>query len=108
MAQKVQVVLVDDIDGGSADETVTFALDGVGYEIDLSTGNAERLREVLAPYVGHARKASRGSTGRRTGRGGRPAGNSAEIRAWARAQGLEVNERGRVPAGIVAMYEAAR
>jgi nucleoid-associated protein Lsr2 len=108
MAQKVQVVLVDDIDGGSADETVSFALDGVGYEIDLTTANAARLREVLAPYVGHARKASRGSAGRRSPRAGKSAGNSAEIRAWAKAQGLEINERGRIPAGIVARYEAAR
>jgi hypothetical protein len=108
MAQKVQVVLVDDIDGGSADETVSFALDGVAYEIDLTTANAARLREVLAPYVGHARKASRGSAGRRSARAGKSAGNSSEIRAWAKAQGLQINERGRIPAGIVAMYDAAR
>lgn len=108
MAQRVQVVLVDDIDGGSADETVAFALDGVGYEIDLSAGNAARLREVLAPYVGHARKATRAAAGRRAGRTGKSAGNSAEIRAWAKAQGLEINERGRVPASVVAKFEAAR
>lgn len=106
MAQKVQVVLVDDLDGGAADETVAFALDGVGYEIDLSDAHAAELREVFARYVGHARKAARGSAPRR-GRSSRGSGNSAEIRAWAKAQGLKVNERGRVPADVVAQYEAA-
>ena len=56
MAQKVQVVLVDDIDGGSADETVSFSLDGAAYEIDLSAANAAALREAFAPYVGTARR----------------------------------------------------
>jgi hypothetical protein len=107
MAQKVQVVLVDDIDGGAADETVAFAIDGASYEIDLSRANAARLREAFAPYVGHARKAARG-TGRRSSRSGKGAGNSAQIRAWARSQGLQVNERGRIPAAIVAQYEASR
>ena len=107
MAQKVQVVLVDDVDGGTADETVSFALDGVAYQIDLSAANAASLREALAPWVGHARRAGRSAAGRRAPRASK-SGNSSEIRAWAKAQGLEVNERGRVPAGIVAMYEAAR
>jgi hypothetical protein len=107
MAQQVQVVLVDDLDGGPADETVAFALDGTAYEIDLSSANAVRLRDALATYVGHARKAARGS-GRRSSRTTRGAGNSAEIRSWAKAQGLQVNERGRIPATIVAQYEASR
>lgn len=104
MAQKVQVVLIDDIDGGAADETVAFALDGASYEIDLSTRNASRLRDALAPFVGHARKASR-SAGRRS-RSGNRSGKSAEIRAWARQQGLQVNERGRIPADLAAQYAA--
>ena len=103
MAQKVHVVLVDDIDGADADETVRFALDGVAYEIDLSASNAARLRAALAEFVGHARKAP--------GRGGRRArsatGNSAQIRAWARDQGLQVNERGRIPADLAAKFDAA-
>ncbi len=107
MAQKVQVVLVDDMDGGSADETLAFSLDGANYEIDLSSANAARFRDVMAPYVGHARKATRGS-GRRSSRSGKGAGNSAEIRRWAKSQGLQVNERGRIPATIVAQYEATR
>lgn len=58
MAQRVQVILEDDLDGGSADETVTFALDGVAYEIDLKSDNAEKLRSLLAPYVDKGRKQS--------------------------------------------------
>jgi hypothetical protein len=105
MAQKVHVVLIDDIDGGDADETVRFALDGVAYEIDLSASNAARLRNAMAEFVGHARRAPSRSGGRR-GRGGGH-GRSAEIRAWAREQGLPVPERGRIPADLAAKYEAA-
>src|SRR5215211_2961086 len=108
MAQKVQVVLIDDIDGGSADETIKFALDSTQYEIDLSTANAARLRNALAEFVGHARKAPSGRGGRRA-RGGSAGsgGKSAEIRSWARQQGLTVNERGRIPADLAAKFEAA-
>ena len=107
MAQKVQDVLVDDLNGSSADETVTFALDGVSYEIDLSTATAARMREALAPYVGHARKSARSA--RKPGRAGRGGtGKSAEVRAWARAQGIPVNERGRIPADLTARFEAAQ
>lgn len=108
MAQKVQVVLVDDIDGGSADETVTFGLDGVSYEIDLTTKNAARLRDAFAPWVGSARKVS-GPRGRRTAgraRSGR-SGDSAAIRAWAKGEGIAVSERGRISADLLAKYEAA-
>lgn len=105
MAQKVQVVLVDDIDGGPADETVSFALDGNFYEIDVSNGNARRLRDALSSYIGHARKAPR--QGRRSGTR-RPAGRgrNAEIRSWAKSQGISVNERGRIPGDIVRRYDA--
>ena len=111
MAQKVQVVLIDDLDGGSADETIRFALDNTQYEIDLSTANAARLRSALAEFVGHARKAPSGRGGRRArgssaGSAG-SAGKSAEIRSWARQQGLAVNERGRIPADLAAKFEAA-
>lgn len=106
MAQRVQVILEDDLNGGSADETVRFGLDGKWYEIDLSNGNAEKLRRSLQPYVERARKAAGGRQQRRarqvTGRR-----QSAEIRAWAKAQGIEVSERGRIPAEVVAKYEAA-
>lgn len=111
MAQQVKVVLVDDLDGGKADETVAFALDGTSYEIDLSNKNAAKLRDVLAPYVGAARKTSRRggarAGARRQSGGGNARERAAEIRAWARDQGLNVNERGRIPGEIVAQYEAA-
>lgn len=112
MAQKVQVLLLDDLEGGNADETVTFALDGKSYEIDLTAANAEKLRGVLAEYV----KSGRRTTGTRSTRGkGRTApaspsgGNpqTAKMRAWAKDQGYEVNDRGRVPAGIREAYEKA-
>jgi hypothetical protein len=105
MAQKVQVVLIDDIDGGSADETVRFSLDGTSYEIDLSAQNAARLRNSLAEFIGHGRRTA-AARGQRRGRTND--GKSAEIRAWAREQGLSVNERGRIPADLAAKFEAAQ
>jgi Lsr2 len=109
VAQKTVVTLVDDLDGGEADETVSFGLDGSSYEIDLSSSNAEKLRDSLAQYVGSARRSSGRSSGGGggRGRGRRSSGNSAAIRAWAREQGLKVNERGRIPADIVTQYEKA-
>jgi len=106
----------DDFDGGEAAETVAFSLDGTSYEIDLNEENAAALREAFAPYVGHARPAGRsgrGGGGRRAAAPRRAAGavagenRTAEIRAWAREQGLKVNERGRVSAEVVAAYEQA-
>ncbi|GAA2745112.1 MULTISPECIES: histone-like nucleoid-structuring protein Lsr2 [Kitasatospora] len=114
MAQRVQVILEDDLDGGSADETVTFALDGVAYEIDLKSDNAEKLRELLAPYVDKGRKQSgrltapRRSSGRTAGRAaaaGQP--DTAKIREWAKEQGMPVNDRGRVPSNVREAYEKA-
>ena len=107
MAQKVQVTLVDDLDGSEANETVSFSLDGTSYEIDLSTGNADKLRKEIAPFVEHARKASTGGGRRRRARTGPGRERSAEIRAWAKQRGYKVNERGRIPAQIVQEYEAA-
>ena len=108
MAQKVQVILVDDLDGGSAAETVTFSLDGVSYEIDLSHANAGKLRESLAGWVGHARRTGgRASRGRRAGSARAGAGSAAAVRAWARAQGRTVSERGRISAEVKAAFDAA-
>jgi sRNA-binding protein len=106
MAQKVQVLLVDDLDGSEATETVTFGLDGGSYEIDLSSDNASKLRNELAQYVEHARKANAPARRRRT-RTGPGRERSAQIREWAKSRGFKVNERGRIPANIVAEYEAA-
>ncbi|MER6556831.1 Lsr2 family protein [Streptomyces sp. NPDC001027] len=109
MAQKVQVLLVDDLDGGEADETVTFALDGKTYEIDLTTTNADKLRGLLEPYVkGGRRTGGRAAGGRakaRAASGGSQ--DTAQIRAWAKENGFEVNDRGRVPATIREAYEKA-
>ncbi|MBV9593921.1 MAG: Lsr2 family protein [Actinobacteria bacterium] len=113
MAQKIQVLLVDDIDGGPADETVTFALDGNSYEIDLSASNASALREALAKYIGHARRAGRAArpapTPVRSGR--TPARVDREqlqaIREWARTNGHTVSDRGRIPSAIVEAYHSA-
>lgn len=108
MVQKVSVVLVDDLDGSEASETVTFGLDGATYEIDLSSGNAEKLRSDLASWVGVARRASgrRASTGSRA-RGRARNSDAAQIRAWATDNGYTVSERGRIPAEIRSAYEAA-
>lgn len=111
MAQKVQVVLVDDLDQGEADETVSFSLDGVSYEIDLSSGNAAQMRNAFATYVGVARRvggrsnAGRGS--RRTASRSAGSGRTAEIREWARTNGHKVNERGRIPGTVVEAFEKA-
>lgn len=102
MARKVMVQLVDDLDGGPAETTVSFGLDGANYEIDLSTANAHRLREALAQYVGAARKVGRGSrAARATG------SDSARVREWAKAEGMTVSERGRIPAEIREAYDRA-
>jgi hypothetical protein len=110
MAQKVQVLLVDDIDGGAADETVTFALDGVTYEIDLTAGHAAELRASVANWVGHARKVGGRTsvTGGRSSRARRGSGvDAGAIREWAKANGHHVSERGRISAGVKAAYDAA-
>ncbi|WP_030386536.1 histone-like nucleoid-structuring protein Lsr2 [Streptomyces sp. NRRL S-241] len=111
MAQKVQVLLVDDIDGGEADETLTFALDGKTYEIDLSTDKAEKLRAALAPYVKGGRRtggraSSAGSRGKATA-SSTDGPSAEELRTWAQQNGYEVKERGRVPAPIREAYAAA-
>ncbi len=111
MAQQVKVILVDDLDGGDADETVTFAVDGTSYEIDLNESNADKFRDAIAPFVGAARKVTRANSarsgGRRAGGSSDRRGRAADIRAWARSQGIEVNERGRIPARVVEEYDSA-
>ncbi|MDR1295391.1 MAG: Lsr2 family protein [Bifidobacteriaceae bacterium] len=106
MAQRVQVLLVDDIDGRTADETVTFALDGVAYEIDLTNENAHHLRESLNRWIGGARKVS-GRARRGQGRRSSGTGQTAVIREWAKSHGYTVSDRGRIAADIRAAYDAA-
>ncbi len=110
MAQKIQTIFTDDLDGSEAEGTVTFGLDGVDYGIDLNAAHAEELRNILAPYIAAGRKAGAAARRprRRSGRRGTGAGPSvSEVRKWAKAQGLEVKDRGRVPAELVAKFQAA-
>ncbi|MDR0594890.1 MAG: Lsr2 family protein [Bifidobacteriaceae bacterium] len=115
MAQLVKVFLVDDLDGSEGAETVRFGLDGTAYEIDLSPANAERLRKSLAKWTEFARRLpSRGpKAGRSATRAANPArravnsGEMAKIRTWARSQGLEISDRGRIPVPIQESYYAA-
>ena len=108
MAQKVQIILEDDLEGGSADETVQFDLDRRQYEIDLSTANAEKLREALRPFAAAGRRA-RGKSARasasRASSGGNP--ETAKVRAWAQGNGYEVSDRGRIPQEIREAYYTA-
>ena len=109
MAQKIQTLFIDDLDGSEAEGTVRFGLDGVEYEIDLSAEHARELRDALARYVGAARRAT-GSARRpaRAGRRGSAGGpNPTEVREWAKEQGIEVKDRGRVPAELVVRFKAA-
>jgi hypothetical protein len=109
MAQKTLVVLEDDLDGGPADETVSFSLDGTSYEIDLNAKNAAKLRDAFASWVGAARKAGRSTSSSGARRRSRRGGDDrvAEIRAWARSKGIKVSERGRISGDVVAKWEAA-
>jgi hypothetical protein len=112
VAQKIQTLFIDDIDGGEAEGTVRFALDGAEYEIDLSAKHSEELRSVLGKYVAHARKVGGAArrAGRSAGRAPRSAAsslNTTEIRNWARDNGYDIKDRGRVPADVVAKYQAA-
>ena len=109
MAQKVQTLFVDDIDGSAAEGTIRFGLDGTDYEIDQNTEHVQALRDTLAPEIGAARRAS--GAARRPARGGRKASangvNTTEVREWAKAQGMDVKDRGRVPAELVVKFTAA-
>jgi hypothetical protein len=106
MAQKVHILLEDDLDGSEASETITFALDGTTYEIDLNEGNAKDLRSALSPYVTKGRKVA--NQNRRRSRGTPVDGHSPrEIRDWARTNGMTVPDRGRVPAEVKEAFAAA-
>lgn len=105
MAQKVITTLEDDLDGSEATQTVLFALDGKTYEIDLNDPHAEELRAALAPFVGAARKTGGARGGVRRIGSAKPAEDSGAIREWARANGYQVSDRGRVPAPIREAYE---
>ena len=112
MAKKVTVTLVDDFDGaGAADETVEFSLDGVSYEIDLTSKNAQKLRGDLRQWVDAGRRVGGRRRGRSAGSGRGRASidreQSAAIRDWARRNGHSVSTRGRIPADVIDAFHAA-
>jgi hypothetical protein len=111
VAQKIQTLFIDDIDGSEAEGTVRFGLDGAEYEIDLNADHAAKLRIALARYVESARRAP---GARRPARSGRRASTSSssgldstEVRDWAKTQGIEVKDRGRIPAELIVKFKAA-
>ncbi len=107
MARKTKIILVDDVDGSEATQTVGFALDGVSYEIDLNDEHAAALRESIEEWSSKARRvAGRRSAGTRR-RGSASSGETQRIRTWAREQGMEVSDRGRISAEIRAAYAQA-
>lgn len=97
MAQKIQTVLVDDLNGELADETVQFGLGGRHYELDLTKDHAQQLRAELKAYVRGARPVAPP----------RPAQEAAQVRAWARQNGYEVAERGRIHRDVIQAYREA-
>ena len=104
MAQRMTVEMTDDIDGTEAAETIAFGVDGTSYEIDLSKKNASKMRRDFGRYIEHARRV-RG--GRRSARPRRDRGRSSAVREWAKQQGVQVSQRGRIPASVVSQYEKA-
>ena len=111
MSQKTRLVLVDDIDGSPAAETIRFSLDGVEYEADLNEAHAEALRESFAEWIGPARRVSgrKRVAGRRSSSSSTPASTSdtAKVREWARQNGYTVSDRGRIPSNVREAYELA-
>jgi hypothetical protein len=113
MATETTVTFIDDLDGTKAAGTFTFGLNGKTYEIDLSDENADKLHDALAPFIEHGRevKADKGKHGgkdkRSAGSGRTPRGETAAIRKWARENGHELKDRGRIPQPIVEAYHAA-
>ena len=103
MATRVLTTLQDDIDGSTAVETVRFALDGVEWEIDLSERNANRLRNGLSDFIAHARKVG----GKRRTRASSTHVDTKAVRKWAQANGIELNNRGRIPIDVIERYRAA-
>lgn len=112
MAKHTITRLIDDLDKGEADETVKFGLDGVQYEIDLSSKNAAKLRELLDPYVEKGRRLGKVAVGAPARRRTAAAPASTDraqnkaIREWAKSKNKKISDRGRIPEEIVAEYHA--
>src|SRR4051794_11012025 len=108
MAQKKHVVLVDDVDGSPASETVRFALDGTEYEIDLNEAHAEALRETITEWIGPARKTGGRKKAAVRTTAATSTTDTTKIREWARQNGYTVSDRGRIPSKVREAYELAR
>jgi Lsr2 len=110
MVQKTVVTMVCDLphdDEVVGNETVSFSVDGTGYEIDVCSAHAKELHDIFGSYIAHARRASAVARPRRKARSGPGRERSSEIRQWARERGEKVSERGRIPASIIQEYEAS-
>ncbi|GAB3471928.1 Lsr2 family protein [Kineococcus endophyticus] len=113
MAQTTRILLTDDLDGSEATQTVTFAVDGITYEIDLSDEHAAQLRESVAVYVDRARKLRGSAIKKRTASrpaSRKPAGDKTDtqqVRAWAKEHGIEVSERGRLSNDLIVRFQEA-
>lgn len=109
MARRTTITLIDDLDGGTADEQIEFAVDGRRYLIDLSTANSAALRGLLEPYVAAARRAPTrrtAGTGTVLGRSAADREQNQAIREWAQQQGMKIAERGRIPSNVLTSYHA--
>jgi hypothetical protein len=108
VAQKIQTLFIDDLDGSEAEGTVRFGLDGAEYEIDLNAGHAQELRKALAQYIEAARRAPGARRPARSGRRASTSGlDSTQVRDWAKTQGIDVKDRGRIPAELIVKFKAA-
>ena len=107
MAQETRIILTDDLDGGSATETVSFSLDGTNYELDLNTKNATAMRKTLERYVAASRKVRGAGAGQRGRSGSGSSVDASAVRAWAASQRVKVSPRGRIPASVLEKFKAA-
>ena len=107
MSKNVSVIVTDDLDGSENAETVSFGFGGVTYEIDLAKKNRAKLERALAPFIEAGHRAPRGAARRGASRSGGARADRGHVRAWAKAAGLKVSERGRISADITRQYEAA-
>lgn len=107
MARKIEKVvnLTDDLDGGKADRTYAFEWSGISYEIDLSKRNGAAFEKAVRPYLDAARRVR---TARRRHTRASHSANQADVRAWARANGFDVADRGRLPSIVLDAYRASR
>jgi hypothetical protein len=107
MAQRTILIIEDDLDGSSASETVSFSVQGVEYQLDLSDKNAAKFQKALDPYINAARRVGGRKKSNGSSRGGSASVDTASVRAWAQANGLHVSTRGRISADVLEQYKAA-